>query len=354
VAIALSELNTVMTATIMPGVVDGYFKAGPFIAMCKARFTRKWQGHTIQENFMYKPMKGGAYAKGAAFDITRHRTRTGIQFNPRYYQVNVTEFLEDLEVEMAGPNAAFSVLRTDMAQAALTISAILEIAAFRHGQNLAGDDRSLEISGVAEALNDGTNAGWDGNTFPSYGGQTRTDVAPALTPPTGLVPANIGAAPYNGAISYRVLRHSYLSSTIGNEAPGVGLTTKRAMGFIAENFLPHQIVDTTQPEIAWPGLKFDRATIMASDYCPGQDGVNDTFLGNYNAAGETFFWLNFGPQGDDAYIRLYIAASSKFAFGFTGFKGARDDNQIAGQILFGGNLIFRNIRLSRAHHGITA
>jgi len=82
--------------------------------------------------------------------------------------------------------------------------------------------------------------------------------------------------------------------------------------------------------------------------------VNDTFLGNYNATGETFFWLNFGPQGDDAYIRLYIAASSKFAFGFTGFKGARDDNQIAGQILFGGNLIFRNIRLSRAHHGITA
>lgn len=353
-AINVSELNTVMTEEIHPGVTDGYFKSGPFIAMCKARYNRRWTGHTIQDNFMYKPMRGGAYAKGATFDVNRHRTRAAIQFTPRYYQVNITEFLEDLEVEMAGPRAAFSVLRTDMAQAALTMSAILEIAAFRHGQNVAGDDRSLELNGIAEALNDGTNVGWDGNTFPAYGGQTRADVAPALTPPTGLIPANLAAAPYNGAISYRVLRHSYLASTIGPEAPQVGLTTKRAMGYISENFLPHQIVDVMQPEIAWPGLKFDKATIMASDYCPGVDGVNDEFLGNYNASAETFFWLNFGPTGEDAYIRLHIAASSKFAFGFTGFKGAREDNQISGQILFGGNLTFKNIRLSRAHHGISS
>ena len=93
-AIAISELNTVMTTEIQPGVVDGYFKAGPLIAMCKARFNRRWVGHTIQDNFMYKPMKGGAYGKGASFDVTRHRTRAGIQFNPRYYQVNVTEFLD--------------------------------------------------------------------------------------------------------------------------------------------------------------------------------------------------------------------------------------------------------------------
>ena len=36
--------------------------------------------------------------------------------------------------------------------------------------------------------------------------------------------------------------------------------------------------------------KFQNATIMQSQYCPGQDGVNDDNLGNYNAAGETFWW----------------------------------------------------------------
>lgn len=348
-AIQLDDVNTVTTKQIMPGVVDGYFKAGPLVAMMKARFTRRWIGPQIQENFMYKPMQGGAYKKGAAFNVTRRQTRTGMLFSPRYYQVNVTEFLEDLEVEMVGPTAAFSVIRTDMQQASLTMSAILEIAAMHHGQALAGDDRSAEINGLEEALNDGTNASWAGNTFTSYGGQTRTDVAPALNPPVGLITANVG-----GPISYRVLRHSYFSSILGNEAPTIGLTTNRCMGYIAENFLPHQIVDTTQPEINWPGLKFDRSTILMSQYAPGADGVNDADLGNYNAASETFMWLNLGPQGDDAYIRLYIAQSSKFAFGFTGFKGAREDNQVSGQILFAGNLTVKALRLSRILHGITS
>ena len=347
-AIQLDDVNTVTTKEIMPGVVDGYFRAGPLVAMCKARFNRKWIGPQIQENFMFKPMQGGAYKKGATFDVKRRQTRSGMLFTPRYYEVNVTEFLEDLEVEMAGPRAAFSVIRTDMQQAALTISAMLEIAAFRHGQAIAGDDRSAEINGLEEALNDGATASWAGNVFPSYGGQTRTDVLPALTPPTGLI------VPSNTTISYRILRHSYFSTVIGNEAPGTGITTNRLMGFIAENFLPHQIVDTTQPEINWPGLKFDKATIMMSQYAPGQDGANDPDLGNYNAASETFAWLNFGPQGDDAYIRLYIAQSSKFAFGFTGFKGAREDNQVSGQILFGGNLTVKALRLSRILHGFTA
>ncbi len=347
-AIQLDDVNTVVTKDIAPGVVDGYFKGGPCVAMCKSRFTRKWIGPQIQENYMFRPMKGGAYKKGSTFDVSRRQTRSGMLFNPRYYEVSITEFLEDLEVEMAGPRAAFSVIRTDMQQAALTMSAILEIAFYHHGQALAGDDRSAEINGIEESFNDGVNASWAGNLFTSYGGQLRSDVSPALTPPTGLVPA------LNTTMSYRVLRHSYFSSVIGNEAPTVGITTNRLMGFIAENFLPHQIVDTTQPEINWPGLKFDKATILMSQYAPGQDGVNDADLGNYNAAGETFAWLNFGPQGDDAYIRLYIAQSSKFAFGFTGFKGAREDNQVSGQLLFGGNLTVKALRLSRILHGFTS
>ena len=346
--IQLDDVNTTVTKEIEPGVVDGYFKAGPFIAMAKARFNRKWIGPQIQENFMYKPMKGGSYRKGGTFDIARRQTRTGLLFGPRYYQVTVTEFLEDLEVEMAGPRAAFSVIRTDMAQASLTMSAILEIAAFHHGQPLAGDDRSTEINGLEEALNDGNNPSWTNSLFPSYGGQTRPDVAPALSPPTGLIAANLGGSP----ISYRVLRHSYFSCIIGNEAPATAITTNRCMGYISENFLPHQIIDTTQPEIAWPGMKFDKATIMMSQYCPGADGVNDDDLGNYFAPFETFWWLNFGPQGDDAYIRLYIAQSRKFAFGFTGFKGAREDNQVSGQILYAGNLTVKALRLSRVLHGI--
>jgi hypothetical protein len=347
VAILLDEVNTVATKRIMPGVVDNFFKAGPLIAYLKSRFTQKWTGPLIQENYEYKPMKGGAYKKGGTFNVTRQQTRTGIQFTPRYYQVNVTEFLEDLEVEMAGPTAMFSTLKVDLANAALTLSAILEIALFHNGQNVGGNDRTAEINGLEEALTNGTDATWTGATFPVYGGQTRADVAPALNSPTGLISAS------NTTTSFRVLEQSYLSCVIGAERPKLGLTTNRMLGFIAETFSPQQKIDTMDPEINWPGMKFNQATIIMSQYCPGQDGVNDPNLGDYSNTSETFWWLNPGPQGDDAFLRLYIAQSAKFAFGFTGFKGARDDNQVSGQILFGGNFTCRSPRLSRAMFGFT-
>jgi hypothetical protein len=346
-AIQLDDVNTVTTKTIMPGVVDNFFKAGPLIAYLKSRFTRRWIGPQIQENYMYAPMRGGAYKKGATFNISKRQTRSGLLFTPRYYECNVTEYLEDIEVEQVGPNAVFSVVKTDMAEAALTMSAILEIAAYHHGQALAGDDRSAEINGLEEALTNQTDATYTGATFTSYGGQTRADVSPALNSPTGLVAANAGSA------SFRTLQHSYLSCCIGAEHPAIGVTTNRGLGYISETFLPHQIVDVVDPEINWPGLKFNQARIVVSQYAPGADGVNDADLGNYlDSDGETFWWLNPGPQGDDAYLRFYIAQSPKFAFGFTGFKGARDDNMVSGQILFGGNLTVRAPRLSRALHGL--
>ena len=82
--ILLDEVNTVATKLINPGVVDNYFKAGPLIAYLKTRFNRKWTGPLIQENYEYKAQRGGAYKKGATFDVTRRQTRSGIQFAPRY------------------------------------------------------------------------------------------------------------------------------------------------------------------------------------------------------------------------------------------------------------------------------
>jgi hypothetical protein len=347
--ILLDDVNTVTTKTILPGVVDNFFRAGPLIAYLKTRFTRKWVGPQIQENYLYAPQRGGAYKKGATFNITKRQTRTGMLFTPRYYETNVTEFLEDIEVEQAGPQAMFNIVKTDLAEAALTLSGILEIAAYHHGQALAGDDRSAEINGLEEALTDGTNPSWTGTTFLNYGGQDRVSVGSALNSPTGLISTQ--SLP---TASFRGLNHSYLSCCIGSEHPMIGVTTNRMLGYISETFLPHQIVDVVDPEINWPGLKFNQARIVVSQYAPGADGVNDADLGNYlDADGETFWWLNPGPQGDDAYLRLYIAQSPKFAFGFTGFKGARDDNMVSGQILFGGNLTVKAPRLSRALHSTT-
>src|SRR5574338_1534874 len=94
----LDDINTVTQKTILPGVADNYFKSGPLMAKLKARYNRRWNGPQIQENFLYDSPAGGAYAKGGNFNLTKKQTKTGLLFTPRYYQVNVTEYLEDIEV----------------------------------------------------------------------------------------------------------------------------------------------------------------------------------------------------------------------------------------------------------------
>lgn len=347
----LDEVNTAATKRIMPGIVDNFFKNGPIVAYCKKNRMKPWPGGPqIQENYLYKPMKGGFYKKGAQFDITKRQTKSGLLFEPAFAEVNVTEYTEDVEVIVRGPEAVFSLVNTDLGNAALTLSAILEIAIWKHGQALPNDDRSGHINGLSEALSNGVDPSWDGNVYGSYGGQARVDVRPALDSPTGLVPANV-----NGAITYRVLEHSYMSTVIGAEHPRLGVTTNRCQGFINENFQPQQRLtmgDTVEPTIGWPGMKFKQSTIVVSQYAPGQDGVDDPDLGNYYAPAETFAWLNPGGEGEDAFFRLHTSTSPKYAFGFTGFKVAQDSTVVAGQILWSGAFTVRTPRLMRILHGI--
>lgn len=355
----LDEVNTVTTKKIMPGIVDNFFKSGPIMSYLKANRIKPFNGGAkIQENFLYRPMKGGAYPKGGQFDVTRSQTKAGLLFDMKYYEVNVTEFPEDIEVIMRTPQAVFDTVETDLGNAALTLSSILEIDIMRNGQNVGGVDRSLNINGFEEALNNGTTASWAGNVFPSYGEQARVDVNGALYPAGGnpLQAAPVVAANVAGAITNRVLEHSYDSCTIGNEHPKLGITTTRGMGYINENFMPMQkLPDTKDPVIGWPGLKFKDATIIQSNYAPGVDGINDPDLGNYNAsAGETFLWLNPGGEDEKAYFRLHLSSSQKYQFGFTGFKVQQDGTQVCGQILAALNFTVRAPRLMRLLYGITS
>lgn len=348
----LTELTTATVIEIMPTLADNFFKSGPIVRYCKENRMKLFDGGLgIQENFIFKPMKGGFYNMGDQFDITKQRTKTGIQFTMKKAYVNVTEYLEQIEIELRSPHAVFDTVKTDLANAALTLSAILEVAIIQNGQNVAGNDRTPAFNGFEEALNDGTNASYKGNTFPSYGGQARADVNGALTPPTGLINANVA-----GPINNHVLEHSYQSCVLGEDHPRLMITTSPCVGFINENYQPIQrLVDTKEPVIGWPGLQFKAATIIESQYMPGAQGVNDPDIGDYSSSnGETMLILNPGGEGDDAYFRLHIAASPKFQFGFTGWKVGRDDTQVSGQVLFGGNFVVRCPRLMRFLFGITS
>lgn len=347
--VSLDPVNTAVTKNIMPGLADDFFKADPNLEFMKNRHHVYPGGPEVQENLIYKPMIGRAYAKGTGgFDISKRQTFTGLRFNPKYYEVSIPEYLEEVEIEVAGPTAVLSMVKTDMGNAALTMSAILAIDMYHGGQNLGGDDRTLHLNGLAEALTSGLVPQWDGNTYTSYGKQTRADLGAAIQTPAGLIPANV-----NGTVTYRVCEHSYQSCVIGKEHPVIGTTSNRGMGFIGENFQPHQKVDSIEPTIGYTGIKFKQATLVESQYIPGADGVNDPDIGNYYSANESLIWTNPGPEGEDAYMKLRISVSPRFQFGFTGFKPAQDNTVVVGQVLFAGNVTVRAVRLMRWLFGIT-
>ena len=56
-------------------------------------------------------MIGNAYARGDNFNITKRQTLAGAVFDPKFYEVSIPEYLEDLEVLNKGPLAAvFSLI----------------------------------------------------------------------------------------------------------------------------------------------------------------------------------------------------------------------------------------------------
>lgn len=367
IEINVPEFEVATRTHITPGLVDGFFSGGPLMAFHKDDRLELFGGGTqIQDNFLFRPMIGGPYVRGGnPFDLTKVRTRAAIRYGLKLYYVNITEYLEDLEIELQTPEAVFDTVKADMETASLTLSQILEIALMHHGQDLSaagGEDRAMHLNGIPEALNDGINASWEGALHASYGGQRRVDVAPALTPPTGLYNPNIA-----GPLTNSVLEHTFRSCVIGAQHPLVGITTQRAFGFLQEHYMPLQRagVETVEPTIGYPGIKFHNATIVPSNLMPGSGAQVDTYgLGNYDTdvywnnlpapGGETFLWYNPGPSGRGSYVRLWMPRSKKFQFGFTGWKVAQGSTMLAGQILVAVQYVNRAPRLSRLLHGITA
>lgn len=338
----LDELNTYTRKHIVGGVVDNVFKNDPVLAMIKANHSVKFTGGTlIQENFLYAPMAGGSYARGDTFDISRRQTATGASFDPKHYQVNVTEFKEDIQIFNKGENSVFRLIDADLQNAALTMSAILAIAQYREGQSAS---RANEMNGFSEMLNDGSVNSWDGAAYTTYGSLSRGGtIGTALNSPMTSPAASVG-----GPITYKILEEAYNSIVIGAEHPDVMVTTNLGYSYIKEKFQPQWRVESQDPKIGFNSLTFNGSRIFQSQYAPGAQGVNDSNLGNYLAsAGETLFYLN------TKYLRFWVTDDAEFGFGFTGFKPAQDNTQVAGQYLATCNMTNQAPRLMRHLYAIT-
>jgi hypothetical protein len=355
----LDEINLTTLKAIYPNVVeDNFFLDSPFQAYMRANALRPFTGGAFSQNvFLYAPMIGGAYARGQSFNITKRQTLAGTLFEPRYYEVAIPEFLEDIEVLNKGSNAVFKLIDIDLRNAMNTISAIIAIDLSLHGRSATTgitDSRPNNLNGWIEAINDGVTPGWDGNYFTTYGTQARN----------GNVGSTLNSVPYwNGTsggatapITYNTLEETYQDASRGRVEPNLGVGNKAVYAFIKERIQPQQRFDQVRdPYYGVSGFKFNSATILKDDYFPSLTyGANDPDLGNYLTSsftspatvgsgsnmptstaltvGEVFVWFNTKKW------MFRVSNSKQFGFGFSGFIPAQDNTRVVGHIKAAVNL----------------
>ncbi len=345
-----------------PKLIDSVFQADPFLAYLRQTLRKDFTGgHRIDEPIIYDGLIGGAYLKGREFDITERQVEQNLQFTMKKYEVNVTLALEDVHVEnMPGPQRAFSLVRSRMSTAFMSLGAHIAISLYMNGTRT---NFTALVNGLAEALNDNATVSWDNNTYTTYGTLTRGgEVGNAI---------NARVTNVNGNITYNRLSQDYAAASFGSLMPNLGVTTPLGLVYIKNHFQPQQRFMTVDPVIGFRGLEFEGARIIVSRYAPGTHltdpanaGTNDpvavTFMTQSSkgalvaypstavTASETLFFIN----ARQPYLNFYVARDRLFGFGFTGFKGAQGNTKVSGQVLAAINLTVTP-RYHAQLHGIT-
>lgn len=323
-----------------PSLIDAVFQADPTLAYARQTLRKDFNGgYRIDEPMIYDGMVGGAYAKGKEFDITEKQIEQNNQFFLKFFEANVTLSLEDIEVLNVGPQQAFSLVKSRMSSAYMSLGAFLSLSMYMNDTR-AGFTPML--SGFAQAINDGTTNSWDANAYTTYGTLTRGGSIMQAN--------NANTVVVNGAITYNRLTTSYQAASYGSITPNMGVTTPLGLVYIKNHFQPQQRFETVNPDVGFRGLQFEGASIMTSRYVPGSylatsAGTNDPVAVGFMtqtsngaltayptlnvASSETLFWIN----ARNPYFNFYVSRAPKFSFGFTGFKWSPGNTKVSGQCL---------------------
>jgi hypothetical protein len=281
------ELNATTLKEIWPRIIfDQWGLDTPFFAYLRAKCLSPYNGGAFMQNtHLVKPMIGGYYAPGADWNMTLRETLAETTFVPKYIEVGVPAYLEQVLVENVGDLAAFSLVNTRLTNAMMTGSAITAVSLALHGQSAGGGvigNRPQAINGWIEALNDGITPGWDGSIFTSYGNQPRNAFVGSTlnsVPVFGGNPTTGGTAP----VSYSFIEELYQTAKKGRKEPDLIASNKAFYAYVKEKIQPQQrFVQERDPYWGVSGMRINNAMFLADEYFPSlKFGQNDPDLGNW-------------------------------------------------------------------------
>jgi len=344
-ALSLLDLNVFTTQYIEPKTTDVIFKNDPLFVRLMSQNKVNFEGGLyIQRPIIFGELSSGFFSRGDQFDVSYRNTDTAFTVNMKFGYVNVTLLGVD-DVLNRGPETAFSIVESKMANASLTFGKLLGTKIYQDGQGTLSDTKSID--GLIAWVDDGnTNATYTGATditksFTTVGGITRADIVagPSTGAETNYSQVNGINAYTNRAVStftLNDLNKAYGFAWFGPDQPDLLVCTQGAYNKIWNATQPNQRYmqkDTDLAKVGMRAFQFNGADVTISKYM--QDVVT-----NSNSNLGMILGLN------TKYIEMYVSANKKFQFGFTGFKEAQNTIDVAGQSLFAGNLLVSNPRTS--------
>ena len=304
-ALTWDDITSKTNKFIVPRMIDTVYKNSPVFTRLRTRNMERFEGGTsIRHPIMYARLKGGAFTRGGSFDTSYVQTDTALEVLVKYYYVNITLFGTD-NVLNRGPEAAMSYVETKMVNAAGRMAELLGTDIFLDGQGT--DSSSIQLDGLEASIDDGTN-------FPVYGGITRSDIGAG---------ANVGINSFINtvpALALANVQQAYGATWFGHEHIDLVATTQPVWDIFWSKIQPQQRFmeeSTDVAKIGFQSMRFNGASVTVDQYCP---------------AGK-MFGLN------TKYLQFWITTLPKYQFGFTGWKEAQNSDDVAGQYLFGGNIL---------------
>jgi hypothetical protein len=322
-ALTYGDISAVTVNYISDEMIDNYFKVSPvFVKVWKGgKMSKPFEGGLqIQVPFQYAPLKAGPFPPGGIFDISYIQTQTAMFFNVKYYYSNITIQRTQLPLNR-GPEAVMNFIEPKMVNGEQSLAQALIQDFYRDGQGTVSSQIAL----------DGILAGYDdGSNYTSYGGVTRSAVGTGAS--NGINGYYAGSF---GAFSLQGLQTAYGQATFGPNQPDLIATTQSIYNSFWAKMLPLQRTYKEDPDLQGAGFKsflFNGMAVVVDQYCPSGD----------------IFGMN------TAYIDAYVSEDPLFAFGFTGFKELPNSIDMAGQNIYGGNVVVTAPRLGFVLTGVTA
>ena len=322
-ALTYGDVSAVTVNYISKRFVDNYYKVSPvFVKVFKGgEMTKDYDGGLqIQAPFQYAPLKAGPFAAGGVFDISYIDTQTAMVFNPKWYYSNLT--LQGTQLPLnRGEEAVLNFIEPKMVNAEQALAQALIQDFYRDGQGTVSS--IIAIDGILAGYDDGV-------TYPSYGGITRSAVGTGASNGINGYVQNVA-----GPFSLQSLQAAYGQATFGTNQPNLIATTQAIYNSFWAKMLPMQRTYKEDPELQSAGFHsfmFNGMAVVVDQYVPS----------GY------IFGMN------TAFIDAYISTDDRFHFGFTGFKELPNSVDMAGQNLFGGDVVVTAPRLGFIQYGITA